>query len=258
VAIVKMIDIVFITKNSVEPCLGETLFSIVSEIPFNQFIVVDSYSTDGTIGLIEEIIESSKLKIIQGDYKRGKAREIGVKLVETEWFAFVDSDVILADNWFSKIKEHIKPEIGAIEGNVIVLHPHERFQGVQKRPQKIRPKGRAYTNCTLIRTDSVKNIEIPMEMNVLEDHFIRKYIEKRNYSWLKVGDPCSIHNSDSDMESDAYEVGRMSGKYYLISFTDHFKALVIDIIKKILGRPVNMKISWNKVKGQIDGIRQRQ
>lgn len=36
-----------------------------------------------------------KFKIIQKSCLRGKARKIGIKEVETEWFAFVDSDVIL-------------------------------------------------------------------------------------------------------------------------------------------------------------------
>ena len=234
------IDVVMITKNSFYPCLKESLFSIVRNIPLNYLIVVDSFSTDGTLELLDEYRKKSvKIKMIQRCCGRGKAREIGIREVETEWFAFVDSDVILAENWYQDITKSIKPQVGAIEGNV--------------NEQKINPSGRAYTNCTLIKTNLVKDIRIPEEMQVLEDQYIRKHIEKSGYIWLKVGKPCSIHKSTSSRIGAAYEVGRMSGKYKLLPFwKDFFVCFLIPV--KFLKNGESPSIYLNKLFGHLKGI----
>jgi len=41
------IDVIMITKNSLNPCLKESLDSIFKNIPVNRLIVVDSFSSDG-------------------------------------------------------------------------------------------------------------------------------------------------------------------------------------------------------------------
>lgn len=243
------IDTIMITKNAVHPCLKESLDSIFRNIPVHCLIVVDSMSTDGTTQLIRNYQKRGvRVRIIQQDCKRGKAREIGIKEVDTEWFAFVDSDVILAENWFRKIERYIEPRVGAIEGNV---------RTPAGEVQKIRPTDRAYTNCTLIRTSSVEGIKIPREMSVYEDQFIRKYIEKKGFQWLKVPDPCSIHISTSDRLKDAFEIGRMSGKYKLFPFWGHAWSLFIVLVKKLLGKPVSPAIHWNTVRGHIKGVLER-
>jgi glycosyltransferase involved in cell wall biosynthesis len=237
------IDVVMITSNSLYPCLKESLSSIVRNIPLNYLIVVDSFSADGTLKLFDRYRkEDVKIKIVQRRCSRGKAREIGIREVETEWFAFVDSDVILAENWYRDIANNIKPRVGAIEGNV--------------NKQKISPSGRAYTNCTLIKTNLAKDIRIPEEMQVLEDQYIRKCIEKKGYRWLKVSGPCSIHKSTSDRKKDAFEVGRLSGKYKLLPFwKDFFVCLLIPV--KLLKHGESPSIYLNKLLGHLRGILER-
>ena len=235
------IDVGMITKNSLRPCLKETLFSIFQNVPLNCLIVIDSFSTDGTIELIEKYRKEG-IKIIQRDCKRGKAREMAINEVNTEWFAFVDSDVILAENWFRDIRRHIRPEVGAIEGNV--------------NNQKVNPTGRAYTNCTLIRTSLVEGIEIPDEMGVLEDQYIRKHIERKGYVWLKVSHPCSIHKSQSDRLRNSFEVGRMAGKYRLFPFWKNF-AVSFLIPIKYLRHKDSPRIYLRQLLGHIKGVLER-
>jgi glycosyltransferase involved in cell wall biosynthesis len=235
------IDVVMITKNSLHPCLKRSLYSIFQNVPLNCLIIVDSFSTDGTIELIKKYRKEG-IKIIQKDCKRGKAREIGIKEVSTEWFAFIDSDVILAENWFRDIKKHIKPKVGAIEGNV--------------NNQKVDSKGRAYTNCTLIRTSLVEEIKIPDEMGVLEDQYIRKHIENKGYVWLKVSYPCSIHKSQSDRVKDAFELGRVAGKYRLFPFWKDFGVCFL-IPVKYLKYGDSPRIYLNRLLGHIKGILER-
>jgi len=237
------IDVVMITRNSLHPCLKESIEAIIRNIPINRLIVIDAFSTDGTIELFKEYKNRGvNIEVYQIACKRGKAREIGIKKVETTWFAFVDSDVILADNWFDNIKSYIRPNIGAIEGNV--------------NGQKVNPRGRAYTNCTLIKTSLVKDIEIPSEMAVLEDQFIRKWIENKGYKWLKVSQPCSIHKSKSNRVKDAFEVGRMAGKYKLYPFWKNF-AVCFLIPIKILKYRDPPQVYLNKLAGHIKGILER-
>ena len=73
----QVIDVVMITKNSVHPYLEESLSSILRNVPLKQLVVVDSFSTDGTIELINRFQEKGvKIKVIQEECKRGKAREM--------------------------------------------------------------------------------------------------------------------------------------------------------------------------------------
>ena len=150
------IDVVMITKNSLKPCLYESITSILRNIPLNKLIIIDSYSNDGTIESIK-LFKNINIIIVQNECGRGKAREIGIKNVETEWFAFIDSDVILEENWFSNIEKNISNKIGAIEGNV---------KSADGKIQKIQQYMRGYTNCTLIRTNLVKDINIPFAAEV--------------------------------------------------------------------------------------------
>lgn len=242
------IDVIMITKNSEKPCLRDSLDSIIRNIPLNRLIVVDSFSTDGSIKIIDDL--NINKKIIQANASRGKAREIGVGEVETDFFAFVDSDVILSDEWYENIITHLWPNTGAIEGNV---------RSREGTVQKIRQNDRAYTNCTLVRTESIKGINIPEEITVYEDQYIRRYIEGRHFEWVKVGDPCSTHLSTSIRVRDAYEIGRIGGKYGLVPLTSRVTSFGIVLAKRFFHfKGDDPGIHLRMVKGHIAGWFERQ
>lgn len=238
------IDVIMITNNSQKPCLVESINSIVDNIPLNRLIVVDNFSSDETINIIKSYSNINTI-IIQKYCNRGMAREIGIKKVETDWFAFVDSDIILEKDWFKLIANNLSKKIGAIEGNV------KSKEGVV---QKIRTNGRGYTNCTLIKTDLVKDIKIPEDMVVYEDQYIRKYIEKNGYKWLKVASPCSVHLSKSNRLNDAFEIGKMSGKYQLDPFWKYPSSFFIIVIKRIFGGQESPLISYRLLTGYLRGV----
>lgn len=187
------IDVVMITKNSVEQFEETTLFkkvleSVFQEIPVHKLIIVDGYSTDDTISIVKRYTSY----ITQDSRGRGKAREIGIRQVETEWFAFVDSDVILCPNWFREIKKSIAPKVGAIHGLVL---PHRysinfsrsmAFLRREKLEQYLfhQQSKAAMTMALLIRTDLVKGISIPADLHVREDKYIRDWIEKTGYDYV--------------------------------------------------------------------------
>jgi len=106
------IDVIVLTKNSEEK-LESCLKSIYENIPVDHIIVVDGYSTDGTLEILHKFDEKHhNIVLIQDKGTRGRARQIGIKEAKTEWFMFVDSDVILCDRWFNKAKHFMKAMLG--------------------------------------------------------------------------------------------------------------------------------------------------
>ena len=131
-------DIVMITKNSVKPCLEESLKSIEEAVNNSNFkprlIIIDGYSTDETLKVIENHVELNP-KIIFDDGNRATARQKGVEYVSSEFFAFIDSDVVLTPQWFNKMILHFEdPEVGAVWGAAIQTAEKKRkyFEAMAK------------------------------------------------------------------------------------------------------------------------------
>jgi glycosyltransferase involved in cell wall biosynthesis len=145
--------------------------------------VVDGFSTDNTLKILDEFNKKhGNVKLIVENSSRGKARERGIQEVETEWFAFVDSDVILCKDWFKKAVGHMQEDVGAVWGVDIPGNVRNRFiikilQYMETRVFNIR----GGCHDILIRRDAVKDIRIPSELHVLEDAYIKEWIATKNY-----------------------------------------------------------------------------
>jgi glycosyltransferase involved in cell wall biosynthesis len=70
-----------------------------TSIPVHHFIVVDGYSTDRTVDVVREYF-GGRAKVIETKASLGCARYLGMRAVDTEWFAFIDSDVEILPGWF--------------------------------------------------------------------------------------------------------------------------------------------------------------
>ena len=104
----KAIDVAILTMNS-ERMLKECVNSVYKNVPIRNLIVVDGFSTDATVSIVKEFQEKyGNVKFVQEKGTRGKARQTAIKLVKTEWFMFVDSDVVLSKNWFAKAEKFVK------------------------------------------------------------------------------------------------------------------------------------------------------
>ena len=240
-----VVDVVLLTKNS-ESHLENGIFqkclrSIRRQIPINTLVVVDAFSNDNTLKTIRS--HFTKVKVIRSNALRGKAREIGIRNVETEWFAFVDSDIVLCENWFNGLMKYARSQVGGIEGRV------KRVS--ERRPSSVKRYARAKTHCTLIRTEAVKNIRIPSDLNQMEDQFIRKYVEKQGYKWVKPLHHISAHYQTEIWDwKTAYEVGRASGKYNLTPLWLDIAALTLLPLKKAYERK---SLLW-KLIGRLEAI----
>lgn len=217
----KSVDAIMLTKNSVKPCLKECLDSIYRNVPVNNLIVVDGGSGDGTIELVKRYPRVKILMDLKGN--RATSRQMGIEAVETEWFAFFDSDVILCDRWFEYTKPYlVDPKVGAVWGAAVQRSSsdHARYTAMGRLYGKdelwIAVKAgrkRGLTHDTIVRKEAVEGIKIPSDLHVLEDHYIRIYVESRGYKWLSVPRPYCYHYAHSrERPKDYFIFGRAAKK----------------------------------------------
>jgi len=215
------IDVLVRTKNS-EKLLEECLASIYKEVPVCHLIIVDGCSEDRTLEIVGRFERNyGNIQVIQTKARLGKVAEIGIKNVDTEWFASIDSDVILREGWFEKISKYIKKEgikVGAVEGN----HIHHYPEGTPKFPEfktvvnGKRVDSRALTIATLIKREAVEDIEIPDDMYRYMDEYTKRWVESKGFYWIKVVDPIVDHFPTPKPFKDAYFQGIYSIRHNLL------------------------------------------
>ncbi len=188
------IDVVVLTKNS-ERVLGKCLKSVYHNVPVKRLIVVDGYSTDRTITVLRQFNEKyHNVNVFYDAGTRATARQKGIENVETEWFLFVDSDAVLCRNWYQKAVKHIDKKVGAIWG--VEVWSTIRNQAALKMFLWVTRKIfelRGGTHDTLVRTDLVKDIQIPKNLHVFEDAYIKDWITKKGYALIACYNPYCIH-----------------------------------------------------------------
>jgi glycosyltransferase involved in cell wall biosynthesis len=142
---------------------------------------VDHYSTDKTL----DIAKKYKAKIIFENVSLGYARQLGIENVSTEYFLFVDSDVIIKGNkWLEKAYDYFYSfdDLAAI-----VLDMQSSYIEAEKLKMFWGKFGRVNTNfyciVTLIRTDSVREIKIPRAINSGEDKYIGDWLVKNGWKY---------------------------------------------------------------------------
>ena len=188
------VDVVVLTKNS-ERKLEKCLDSVFKTVPVNRLIIVDGHSTDKSLEIIGKFREKyGNVIVIEDNGTRGSARSKGIRMVETKWFLFVDSDVTLCDDWFNKATSYVDSDVGAVWG--IEIWDGIQDSAVLKLFLKITRRifeMRGGTHDLLVRYEAVKDIEIPKNLHVFEDAFITEWIAKKGYKLIATYDPYCIH-----------------------------------------------------------------
>ncbi len=188
------VDVVVLTRNS-EETLKNCLDSIDKNVPINRLIVVDGYSTDKTLEVIREFNEEhGNVILLRAKGTRGKARQKAIETVTTEWFVFVDSDVVLCNGWFEKAKKLIKKDVGAIWGIEVwsVLRNSALLKLFERITMKIFGK-RGGTHDLLVRREAVQDIQIPSNLHVYEDAYIKSWICGKGFNVVSTYEPYCIH-----------------------------------------------------------------
>lgn len=188
------VDVVMLTKNS-ERLLQECLESVYRNVPVGQLIVVDGYSEDKTIAILNQFNEKyHNVKIIFDRGTRATARQKGISQVSTDWFMFVDSDVVLCNDWFKKAQKYLGEDVGAVWGIEVwsTIQKQKTLKLFLLITRKIF-EVRGGTHDTLIRTDLVQDIKIPQSLHVFEDAYIKDWIVSKGYRVVACYDPFCVH-----------------------------------------------------------------
>jgi glycosyltransferase involved in cell wall biosynthesis len=188
------VDVIVLTKNS-ERLLRKCLASIYGNVPVNTLIVVDGYSTDATLDIVKETHKKhGNVMLIKTGGSRGYARQRALKEVKTNWFMFVDSDVILCKDWFKKAIQFMQNDVGAIWGMEIwsVLKDKKILNLFARMNMKIFEQ-RGGTHDLLIRRKAIEGIGIPENLHTYEDAYIKSWILKKGFKVISTYDPYCIH-----------------------------------------------------------------
>jgi glycosyltransferase involved in cell wall biosynthesis len=187
------IDVCIPTWNS-SKTLELCLKSILREVPVKDIRIVDNFSDDATLS----IAKNFKAIIVQRKCGIGEARQYLIEHVTTDYFAFVDSDAVLRRGWFESVMNKMKSneKIGEVCGLWFSDNPQDRhfWEVCWKRIPPDHPMwSRGYLIDTLIKTEAIKGIQIPKEMNNYEDKFVRDYVISKGYHWAVAKDAFCDH-----------------------------------------------------------------
>ncbi len=178
------VDVVVLTKNS-EHLLSQCLTSVYKNVPVKNLIAVDGYSTDGTVKILEKFNrQHGNVKIFQVEGSRAKARTEGIRRVTSEWFMFVDSDVLLCPGWFERAKKDLADGAGAVWGlnvDVIPNIKNKRILAMQSLVARQAFYLRGGMHDTLILRRAVEGLVIPEHLHTYEDAYLVQYIEQKGY-----------------------------------------------------------------------------
>lgn len=188
------VDVIVLTKNS-ERLLRECIESIYRNVPVNSLIVVDGYSMDNTVHIVKEFKEKyGNVVLVQEKGTRGSARQRAMGMVKTDWFMFVDSDVVLSDDWFAEARKHVKGDVGGVWGIEIwsVLRRARILNLFMRFTLKIFDK-RGGTHDLLVRRKAIEGIHVPSGLHTYEDAYIKSWICKKGYEVVGVYEPYCFH-----------------------------------------------------------------
>jgi glycosyltransferase involved in cell wall biosynthesis len=184
------VDVVVLTKNS-ESTLRACLESVYQNVPVKRLIVLDALSTDSTPKIVEQFDrEYGNVVFVSEGGSRGYARQRGIEMVETDWFMFVDSDVVLCRDWFRRALRYVEDDVGAVWGVNIDFNRKVKSKSFLKlivhlARQCFNVRGGMHD--TLIRREAVDGIRIPEWLHTYEDAYIVNWIRSRGYK-VVVGD----------------------------------------------------------------------
>src|SRR3989441_8858305 len=203
-----------------------------------------------------------------------RARQELIERVDTDWFSFVDDDVKLRLGWWSTVTGMIGPDVGGVEGLWSYLAGDKRVDDYTRAMARLSKLlgheswrdriDRAFTGDTLVRTEAVKNIRMP-NIPVWEDEYIRRWVEKNGYRWLRtqkvVCDHLRTYNLKPSYNVSKY--GYYMGKLRVRSQLKRLSQLPIKVLFSLAytGNPATVAFAIDKdvniFKGALQAYVQR-
>jgi glycosyltransferase involved in cell wall biosynthesis len=203
-------------------------------------VVMSTKSNDGTKTMVENwhvlgVID----KVIYEDVGLAYARCVGIEEVETDWFVFIDGDVVLHRDWSIRSMMVMQcfrrdassaPYIGAFSGYLYRNQAHLKYL---QTVGMLEVTERMYTHNTIVRTEAVRDWKPDIGVNAWEDYLMTQHIRKKGLTCYSI--PIfSFHNHQgSVMKAAAWN---SAGARYIGKMK---KVDAIHIIKKFISSLTN-------------------
>lgn len=210
------LDIAIPTKESADVIDGtlERAAAAVERagVSVNRLVVVDAESDDGTVDLVRRSADDLgwDALIVSDPAPLPVARRRAIDRVETAWFWFLDDDVRVEADYLDRLTDAVAPAIGAVQGRKASRSEHPS-DWVRRRAH------RAGTHATLVRTAAVADVEIPSDVVVLEDEYLRRWVESRGYAWL-FHPHARFEHHNQERHPIGWTEGYVGGRYGLQPF----------------------------------------
>jgi len=177
-------DYAVVTKN--DEYLPDVIYHILLQENINRVIIVVP-PDDINQSSLEMFSKYPNVVIYYTDAKLGAARAIAIGMVETEYFVFVDGDVILPKDWINQMWMHLIvtgiDNVGAAAGRIVRNDLQLKY--LMQNSVKTKPENfRLFTHNTIMRTSAVASWQVNNDVSSFEDYLLTQYIIKKGYDCL--------------------------------------------------------------------------
>ena len=222
------------TLNSAKT-LPFTLMSLEKAIPkrhVNQKIMVDGHSIDET----QNIGNKFGWKVIDAE-KVGIPNQANqaLDMVDTEFFASFEHDVILNRNWFPTILNHLQsdPEVAVAQGVRLTTNPV--FKKIEEVSLERDLRYSSIDN-NLYRTDVIKSLGgFDVRFHISCDRNLQDRVWKAGYKWIVDKTLVSDHIRDSVSQSakHVYELSKFANYPDNLSFSSVLSRFLFSPIRGV-------------------------
>jgi glycosyltransferase involved in cell wall biosynthesis len=236
------VDIIMPVFNS-QLYLEHCLKSIYRELSVNRLIVVDSMSSDDTLRIIEKF---PRTEIHQCSNNLAEKRTLGMSLVETDIYCFIDSDIELLSGFRDLTNLFRDERLGGVYAHP--LNPYTNcfhfFSNLatSRLAEKLgigNTTFRPFGPC-LIRKNATVGINIPSFFSMrYEDYYIAKYIREKGFKLININDRLlALHHKPWRAGKRVYRRSKNS-----------------EILQEyVVGRPVTRRVFWKMATSLPKGL----
>lgn len=222
------VDVVVSVKNTGSHW-KECLDSFYREIPINRLLIGDGGCTDKTIDIVKQypntvIFDHSKFKTL------GFSLRKLVEEVNTEWFIYLHSDVVLPPNWFTEMSKYCD-RWDLFECKRIGVYP----DGTKRELKEQFQASRAYSGSQMGKTKILKQVVAFIDDDFVyrtEDIVIQNILTKMGGKYGKAPTTYHYHFLKSDT----------------LTRKDHFQSITSIIKYQGLFTKQNMKCALTNVR----------
>jgi glycosyltransferase involved in cell wall biosynthesis len=196
------IDVIMCTWNSNKLHFRKCLLSIKREVDVHHFIVIDRYSSDGTLRVVRSVFPDAK--VFQTTANLATAQRIGIKYADTTYLVLIDDDIEVSVGWFRKMISFIKggKQVAAVQGFT------RYYPSYMDKPRLLdlgRRKGQvkeitdgAWTHDAVLMAEAVKDFNPRQITHSRGDFLMVQHVIKKGYKWFEMNQVQATHYRGSD------------------------------------------------------------